>query len=268
VKHKLAIALLAVLVLTSASDARRNSSRPTPTTPQGLVDLKCEPGIDNIKECPLKGCSKAAKPHPFDTLLNEQKNIPTSNKTPEDKGYSYLHDRPNPGSNYVEGGDRGPLRQLGEGDMIRVVAYATRVSQGSSETCNCNLTTMPDKDNHIVLIDPDAAKPGTVSEGKSQTAEFTPRVRLDHPTLKWANLNPLIVGAKGHALLVRVTGLQMFDSHHFFNDPLPRHNNWEIHPVFRLQYCPKGKTCSKESDTNWVDLKTYKKPKAKAKPTK
>lgn len=253
-KHKLAIALLAVLVLTSASDARRNSSRPTPTTPQGLVDLKCEPGIDNIEECPDTGCSKAATPHPFDPLLNEQKNIRTSNESPMDKDYSYLHDRPNPGSGFVEGGNRDALTALGEGQMIRVVAFAVRVSKGSSETCNCNLTGMADKDNHIVLIDPDDSHPSLGDEPNSQTAEFTPRVRLDHPNLKWSKLNTLIQAASKKALKVRVTGLQMFDSHHFFNGALPRHNNWEIHPVFRLEFCPKFKHCEDGSDANWKSL--------------
>ena len=244
-------------VLAVGSDARRSGSQPIPAAPQNLKDLKCEDVVNfeitKIKDCPLTGCSKSDEPHPFDTLLNEQKNIRASNKTPVDKDYSFLRERPDP-ENFVEGGDRGPIRQLGEGDMIRVVAYATRVSKGTSETCNCNLTGMADKDNHIVLIDPDLENPDSVSEDESQTAEFTPRVRLTHPNLKWSNLNAWIEDADG-ALLVRVTGLQMFDSHHLFHNPLPRHNNWEIHPVFRLEFCPKGKICKKNSNANWVDLK-------------
>jgi hypothetical protein len=54
---------------------------------------------------------------------------------------------------------------------------------------------------------------------------------------------------------------QMFDSHHLFHDPLHRHNNWEIHPAFRLEFCPKGKICTKNSNANWVDLKPFVKPK-------
>jgi hypothetical protein len=263
-KQKLAVTLLVIFVLAAASDARRSGSQPIPATPQNLVDLKCEGEINNIKDCPLKGCSKSEEPHPFDTLLNEQKNIPASNKTPQPKDYSYLHNLANPENNYVEGGDRQALRDLGEGNMIRVVAYAVRVSKGSSETCNCNLTKMADKDNHIVLIDPEGENPDSVSEDESQTAEFTPRVRLTHPTLNWANLNAWIQDSDG-ALLVRVTGLQMFDSHHLFHDPLHRHNNWEIHPVFRLEFCPKGKICTKNSNTKWVDLKPFVKPKPKSK---
>jgi hypothetical protein len=113
---------------------------------------------------------------------------------------------------------------------------------------------MPDKDNHIVLIDPNDGSPSLRDEPKSQTAEFTPRVRLDHPNLKFAKLNPLIQAASRHALKVRVAGLQMFDSFHFFHAPLPRHNNWEIHPAFALEYCPRGKHCEAGSDANWVSL--------------
>lgn len=250
-------------VLAVGSDARRSGSQPIPAAPQNLKDLKCEDVVNfeitKIKDCPLTGCSKSDEPHPFDTLLNEQKNIPASNKTPVDKSYSFLRNLADPGKGYKEGGDRKLLRDLGEGDMIRVVAYATRVSKGSSETCNCNLTTMADKDNHIVLFDPAGEIPDPTNEDESQTAEFTPRVRLTHANLKWSNLNAWIEDADG-ALLVRVTGLQMFDSHHFFHDSLHRHNNWEIHPVFRLEFCPKGKKCKKNSNANWVDLKPKSKP--------
>jgi hypothetical protein len=251
------------------SDARRSNSQPIPATPKNHIeDKKCSEvsnkEITEISECPLTGCSKAKKSHPFDTLLNEVKNNPDQPTTaPEDKDYSYLRELRNPTSKeYAEGDDRDSLKKLGEGKYIRVVAVATRVSKGSSETCNCNLTGMADKDNHIVLFDPDEEIPDPSIEDESQTAEFTPRVRLTHPNLKWSNLNARIQDADG-ALLVRVTGLQMFDSHHLFHDPLHRHNNWEIHPVFRLEFCPPGKTCKAGSNADWMNLKPKSKPKPK-----
>lgn len=251
-KRKLAIVLLAVLVLASASDARRkNRSRGTSPPPQGAVKIPCDPSIDKIEDCPDRGCSNGRA---FDPLLNERKNIRTSSDSPTDKDFSYLHDRPDPGDDYEEGGSREALERLGEGDMIRVVGYAVRVSKGSSESCNCGLTRMRDKDNHIVLIDPNDRSPSLADEPNSQTAEFTPRVRLDHPNLKWSKLNALIQAARRQALKVRVTGLQMFDSYHFFHNALPRHNNWEIHPVFALEYCPPRQRCEAGSDANWVDI--------------
>jgi hypothetical protein len=52
-------------------------------------------------------------------------------------------------------------------------------------------------------------------EIRSVTAEFTPRVRLDHhPNFNRTKLNGLIRRGGGK-LLVRVTGLLMFDSTHF-----------------------------------------------------
>jgi len=56
--------------------------------------------------------------------------------------------------------------------------------------------------------------------------------------------------------LVRVTGLLMFDSKHFFHDTpaMARDTEWEIHPVLKMKFCPKGKTCRADSDENWLDL--------------
>ena len=48
----------------------------------------------------------------------------------------------------------------------------------------------------------------------------------------------------------------MFDSKHFFHPqpPVVRDTNWQIHPIFRIEYCPNDKTCRADSDENWVDL--------------
>jgi hypothetical protein len=92
-------------------------------------------------------------------------------------------------------------------------------------------------------------------EEDSSTAEFTPHVRLDHPKLTGARLQALIDAAPKNALLVRVTGLQFFDSEHSLGPfHLKRINNWEIHPVMKLEFCPTGKTCKENSDANWKDL--------------
>jgi hypothetical protein len=47
----------------------------------------------------------------------------------------------------------------------------------------------------------------------------------------------------------------MFDSEHYCGPfQLKRENDWEIHPIFKMEYCPKGKKCTGASDENWVDL--------------
>lgn len=211
---------------------------------------KSPPCAVDLAHCPDEGCGGK-----FDANLNRQKNIRTSNETAEDKDYGYLAGLPKKVPGYKIGDTREKLAAEGEGTMIRVVAYALVARKGSSETCNCHLTAPKDTDNHIVLVNPNLKHPSlAANEGKSQTAEFTPRVRLDHPKLAGAKLQALIA-AQGGKLLVRVTGLQMYDSEHALGPhKLKRLNDWEIHPVFGLEYCPKGKTCKKDSDANWKNI--------------
>jgi len=147
---------------------------------------------------------------------------------------------------------RGELAGLGEGKKITVVAYALVARKGGAESCNCGLTAPKDTDNHIVLVDPSLRRSTLdADEEDSVTAEFTPRVRLKHRNFTREKLQPLIAA---HGMLgVRVTGLLMFDSEHFLGHHLKRHNNWEIHPILKLEYCPGGQTCS-ETRGNWKDL--------------
>jgi len=51
-----------------------------------------------------------------------------------------------------------------------------------------------------------------------------------------------------------VTGMLMFDSQHFIEHGLSRVNNWEIHPILKLEFCPKGATCKADSDEGWKSL--------------
>lgn len=141
-----------------------------------------------------------------------------------------------------------------------VVANAIAVRKGSKESCNCGLTKVADTDNHIVLVDRVLRiKPGETAkqtlhrrEKNSITAEFSPRVRLDEAHLTRANLAPLI--AFNGVQKVRITGILFFDSEHSLGHHLIRKNNWEIHPVLALEYCPRGKKCTAASDDNWVKL--------------
>lgn len=141
-----------------------------------------------------------------------------------------------------------------------VVANAIAVRKGSKESYNCGLTAVGDTDNHIVLVDRVLRKkPGESPkdllhrrELNSITAEFSPRVRLNHPDLTRVNLSPLI--AFNGVQKVRITGILFFDSEPSLGHHLVRHNNWEIHPILALEYCPRGKRCTAASDDNWVKL--------------
>ena len=204
-----------------------------------------------ITDCPETGCGPSLDPN-----LNKQKNIATDNDAPVDKDLSFLAALPDPVPGFNIGDTREKLTTLGEGQMIRVVAFALVARKGSQESCNCKLAKPADTDNHIVLVDPTVTKPTlAANESTSQTAEFTPRVRLTHPKLVGADLQALIAATPNQALLVRVTGVQMFDSEHSLGPfHLKRNNNWEIHPVFGLEYCPAAKTCTQGSDANWVNM--------------
>jgi hypothetical protein len=91
-------------------------------------------------------------------------------------------------------------------------------------------------------------------EAQSVTAEFTPRVWLQHPNFTREVVQPLIDAARNKALLVRVTGLLMFDSEHFVKNQLVRLTNWEIHPVLKFEVCTTGATCKPSSDRGWKSV--------------
>jgi hypothetical protein len=205
----------------------------------------------SLAKCPDGGCGGS-----IDKNLNRRKNIkaaPTG--AAKDMTIAEVKALEDPVEGFVKGGSRDMLTAMGEGNLIRVVAQALVVRTGSKESCNCGLTGAGNTDNHIVLIDPDDNSPSLEDdEPDSVTAEFTPRVRKKLPELSRTTLKPLIDGAPDGALKVRVTGLLMFDSEHSLGHHLKRHNNWEIHPIFIMEYCPTGKTCSNRGLANWKHI--------------
>ena len=251
-KRTLIVILLLALAFTSFttfSNAKLPKVAGITPSPDGKIAVPCPKKLKNINDCPDTGCGPSLDPN-----LNTQKNIKSDDQAAVTKTIQELKDLPDPVEGFSIGDTREKLQALGEGAKITVVAKALVARKGSGESCNCKLLSVADTDNHIVLVDPAVKKPTLVkNEPDSETAEFTPRVRLDHPNLSRAKLQPLITAAGG-SLLVRITGLQMFDSEHSLGGPLHRHNNWEIHPVLGLEFCPKGKTCTADSDANWKDL--------------
>lgn len=218
---------------------------------------QCADSIDDITECPDEGCGD----HEFDPELNKRKNIRSDDQQPVLRSIRWMKGLEDPKNFTSDNTNRDELKELGEGQKITVVAWALVARKGGKETCNCGLSKVKDTDNHIVLVDPAVKKPTIEDhECSSVTAEFTPRVRLDHPNLARAKLNPLIDPESTSSrnpvgkLLVRATGLLMFDSHHFLKSPLPRDNNWEIHPILKMEYCPKNEACRADSDDGWKNL--------------
>jgi hypothetical protein len=227
-----------------------------PLQPTAPATTDC-PDVKDISTCPDQGCGGN-----YDPKLNKRKNIRSDGQVPIDETIQWMKGLRNPTQFTKENTNRDELAKLGEGKKIRVVAYALAVRKGGRESCNCGLTAPKDTDNHIALVDPALDHPTLEADEKdSVTAEFTPRVRVDRPKLTQDNLEVLIdpdwhpgETANRGKLLVRVTGLLLFDSEHFLGHPLKRHNNWEIHPVLKLEYCPEGKTCQAGTDQNWEKL--------------
>jgi hypothetical protein len=168
---------------------------------------------------------------------------------------------------FSKGDSREELAALGEGQLITVAAYLLDAKKEGAESCNCGLTTTAETDNHLVLVSKTTIDKFPISddaetndevfdsrEHESETAEFTPRVRLVHPNFTKQKIQPLIDAAPEEALLVRVTGLLLFDSEHFLRNNLVRVNNWEIHPVLKMEYCPTGNICKAASNTGWKSL--------------
>jgi len=237
-KRILAILLLVVFCFSWAIAAPKKKTKKGP----------CKP---SLAQCPDGGCGSG-----IDKNLNKRKNIRTlPTGAIKVMTIAQIKEMEDPVADFAKGDTREKLTALGEGDPIRVVALALVVRPGSKESCNCGLTGPPNTDNHIVLIDPDDQSPSLeADEPDSVTAEFTPRVRKTHPTLSRAKLKPLIDSAPDNALRVRLKGVLMFDSEHSLGRHLIRHNNWEIHPIFALEYCPTGKTCSDGGTANWRSL--------------
>jgi hypothetical protein len=227
------------------------------------------PCRDNMGLCPPEGCSSE---NHHDPKLNKLKNLKSSEKPVIDRTLTWMirREKKVEDSGYKRGDPRGPLTDLDEGTQARVVGYLLAVKQEHGESCNCYLDIVDDTtDNHLVLVNPkvvtDFPLPAHATksqltavfrkrEPKSVTAEFTPRVRTDgHPNFN-SELQKMLNTTPQGALRVRITGQLMFDSEHFHHLPLKRATQWEIHPILKLEYCPKNNTCKKDSDENWVDL--------------
>lgn len=241
---RLAMAL-SLTFLASATAAATTAKKP------------CQP---SLAECPDEGCGKT-----FDPNLNRRKNIRSDNQTSTVHTLSWLKGLSDP-DNFEAGGSREELTNLGEGQAITVVGYLLMVKPEGAESCNCGLTDPVDTDNHLVLVTKTtiqkfpAGKTTLANknvfrrrEKESVTIEFTPRARRDHENFTRQVVQPLIDATPQKVLLVRVSGLLLFDSEHFIRHPLVRVTNWEIHPVLKLEFCRSG-NCQVDSDQGWTSL--------------
>jgi hypothetical protein len=232
--------------------------------PQRKTQPNAEPPCAaSLNDCPDHGCGTQ-----FDPKLNEVKNVTAVDGTPTPRNITWMQKLDDP-DNFAQGDDRTELTDLGEGEKVIVVAYliAARKELGG-ESCNCGLHTEAETDNHLVLVKKSTVDQMPLSgrtkaaiaatqknrEAKSTTAEFTPRVRLNHPNFTFETMQPLVDASPQKALWVRVTGQLMFDSEHFLRNHLDRVNNWEIHPVMKMEYCTTGAKCTIGDDVGWKSI--------------
>jgi hypothetical protein len=260
-RHAVAVLLLGFALTAPAFAATKT------TTATKSATAKKVPCSLNLAACADEGCGSR-----FDANLNKQKNILVDAADAQGAAtvmtLTEIKQLENP-ENFAKGDERDEIRALGEGRKVKVLAYLlTARDEPGGESCNCGLTSKAETDNHLVLVSKftidtfplDGTTPAELKavlsqrEEESVTAEFTPRVRLHHANFLKATMDPLIRKAKEQALEVRVTGVLMFDSEHALGHELKRVNNWEIHPVLKMEYCETGWNCKVGSDTGWKSI--------------
>jgi hypothetical protein len=206
----------------------------------------------SIATCPLTGCGNDEEAD-----LNRQKNISDADLTTAvDTSLQDLRKMTKP-DGYGADSDRTLLVQAGEGNVVRTAGWLTDIRSGSQESCNCYLSKPKDTDNHMVLVNDFVINNFDPKdwEDHSFTAEFTPRVkRKGHKNFKCDKIRPMIFKDPRKRLMVRLTGTLLFDNFHEFSIPLHRETNWEIHPVFKFEYCPHPNKCKLDEDAGWKDI--------------
>src|SRR5438477_5850565 len=111
------VLIFSVFIFLSAAKAQRAS--PTPC-----------PGVSHIRDCPTEGCGSGADPD-----LNKMKNKGSPDgSTATLETVQWMKELKNPRG--ADCRNREALQELGEGQMITVVAWALAARKGSPETCN------------------------------------------------------------------------------------------------------------------------------------
>jgi len=253
-----AVVLIAALTFAAASEhaqrRHKHAAKPRPHAAKAApVDCSM---YTEIGDCPLVGCGGEAA----EQRLNERKNISEIDlSTAVATKFDTLRKKKVPaGYKYGVTPTRQLLTDGGEGSVVSTAAWLTAIRDGSKETCNCKLSKAADTDNHMVLISDYVINhyPPEDWEKHSFTVEFAPRVKAKgHPNFRVNAIRPLIIADPRGRLRVRITGPLMLDDYHV-KHPLPngRQTNWEIHPVFKFEYCPHPQQCSLASDAGWVNI--------------
>ena len=196
---------------------------------------KC--GASSWKTCPVQGCGG-------DPNLNRKKNKTTkpAASSVEERTLARIIAMDAP-DKWKAGSPRGPLEDIGEGDVAEVTAYLIHAKNYPSgvESCNCNLKKTENNDFHLVLVDSRSKQ-----EQDSVTAEISPRIRPAGWTIE--KLRKL---AKEKAY-VKLVGYMMLDTQHL-SKPIKRKTNWEIHPVTKFEVCTASESACDQGN-GWKAL--------------
>jgi hypothetical protein len=183
---------IALFLLLSLVLSQQIISQPAPKKTGAQTGAKKKPKppcAKTFKDCPDEGCGTQ-----FDPNLNKLKNITAKDGDAKIRTLAWMKKLDDP-ENFSQGDTREELDKLGEGEKVTVVAYLlVAKAELGGESCNCGFKTKAETDNHLVLVSkatvdkfpvvgttkPNAPIPRT-REQESETAEFTPRVRADHP---------------------------------------------------------------------------------------
>lgn len=174
---------------------------------------------------------------------------------------------------------------VGEGKLVRMVAYLLHADYSGGETVNCNSATnliLPARheyeDIHVYLSKTKPQRSTTESDRKRQdcrsmTAEVIPHLRPDaftkiapfHDTQGGAKAFDRIAAAKLNRPM-RFTGQMFFDGAHTpcssDNDisHTPRRiASWEVHPIYAMDVCKfttKAK-CRVDHDSDWKSFEDW-----------
>lgn len=169
-----------------------------------------------------------------------------------------------------EPADRTPLKDLGEGKLVRMKAFlieAHYADLGGGESVNCNGATPELNDIHMAM-----GSTANAQECESVSAEISPHYRpaswdqigqfetYSTTTRKYTSNAALDARLQAHPY--RITGQLFFDSSHA---PCPcgtkcnpvRASVWEIHPIYNIEVCKAGTSCDENTDSDWIAFDTW-----------
>src|SRR5712692_12004701 len=170
--------LLSILILCAAA--------PLQSQPAAHSKQHKTPCAASLTKCGDDGCGTD-----FDPNLNGLENIRSKDGPATLHTLTWMTKLDDP-ENFSQGDSSEELTALGEGQKITVVAYLLVAKpELGGESCNCGLHTPAETDNHLVLVTGTTMRKFPVSDDpaenkqvfhsrelESETAEYTPRVRL------------------------------------------------------------------------------------------